>query len=99
MLSAEIVMFATEKHLAMKAKKVLAVLFLFSLLFAMSCADRPTRAMRKAERRMEQQASRARKDYDKAKTRHFKHQAPKTKKMMREDRRRARRLNRSFRRH
>lgn len=82
----------------MKTKNALIPLLLCMLLFAASCADRPTRAMRKAERKMEQQASQARKDYAKAKEAHYKRQAPKTKKMMREDRRRARRLNRSFRR-
>ena len=82
----------------MKSKKVLVLFFLCSLLWAVSCADRPTRAMRKAERRMEQQASQAEKDYDKAKSAHYKRLAPKTKKMMREDQRRARRLNRGFRR-
>jgi len=48
---------------------------------------------------MEKQASEAEKEYEKAKTAHYKHQAPKTKKMMREDRKRARQLNRHFRRH
>lgn len=92
-------MFAAENRIAMKSKKALVVLFLFSLLLAVSCADRPTKAMRKAERRMEQQANQARKDYDKAKFDHYKRQAPKTRKMIREDRRRARRLNRSLRRY
>jgi hypothetical protein len=92
-------MFAAENRIAMKSKKALVVLFLFSLLLAVSCADRPTKAMRKAERRMEQQANQARKDYDKAKSGHYKRQAPKTRKMIREDRRRARRLNRSLRRY
>jgi hypothetical protein len=53
--------------------------------------------MRKAERMMEKQERQAQKEYEDAKTAHYKHQAPKTKKMIREDRRRARRLNRNLR--
>lgn len=53
--------------------------------------------MRKAERMMEKQERQAKKEYEDAKTAHYKHQAPKTKKMIREDRRRARRLNRNLR--
>jgi hypothetical protein len=55
--------------------------------------------MRKAERMMAKQEAQAAKDYEKAITEHYKHQAPKTKKMIREDRRRARRLNRHLRRY
>lgn len=80
-------------------KKTTRLLILLALLFTVSCADRPTKAMRKAERMMQQQERQAERDYEKAKSAHFKHQAPKTKKMMREDRRRARRMNRHFRRY
>lgn len=69
------------------------------LLLLASCAgNRSTRAMRKAERMMEKQATDARKEYKKAKNAHYEHQAPKTKKMMREDRKRARELNRHLKR-
>ena len=40
------------------------------------------------------QEAEARKEYERAKTRHYEQQAPKTKKMMKEDRKRARELNR-----
>ena len=73
------------------------VCFVLCLLLLSSCADRSTRAMRKAERMMEKQAKQAQKDYEDAKTAHFERQAPKTKKMIREDRRRARQLNRHLR--
>ena len=72
--------------------------FLVLLLLSVSCAsNRSSRAIRKAERMMAKQEARAEKDYEKALDAHYKHQAPKTKKMMREDRRRARRLNRHLR--
>ncbi|MBR6878775.1 MAG: hypothetical protein IKM95_05255 [Bacteroidales bacterium] len=65
------------------------------LLALSSCAGhRSSRAMRKAERMMEKQEAEARKEYERAKTRHYEQQAPKTKKMMKEDRKRARELNR-----
>lgn len=80
-------------------KKSIVFLFMISLLVACSCADRPTKAMRKAEREMRRQADQAQKDYEKAKSDHFKRQAPKTKQMIREDRKRAERANRQFRRH
>ena len=69
------------------------------LLITTSCyTNRSSRAIRKAERMMAKQEAQAQKDYEDAKTAHYKHQAPKTKKMIREDRRRARRLNRHLRR-
>ena len=69
-------------------------------LLVTSCAsNRSSRAIRKAERMMAKQEAQAEKDYEKALTEHYKHQAPKTKKMIREDRRRARRLNRHLRRY
>lgn len=73
-----------------------AIFFLvLLLLMTFSCASsRSSRAIRKAERMMEQQERQAQKDYEKAIDTHYKHQAPKTKKMIREDRRRAKRLNR-----
>lgn len=64
------------------------------LMLSVSCASRSSRAMRKAERMMAKQEAQAQKEYENAKTAHFERQAPKTKKMIREDRRRARRLNR-----
>ena len=70
------------------------------LLLVTSCAsNRSSRAIRKAERMMAKQEAQAEKDYEKALTEHYKHQAPKTKKMIREDRRRARQLNRHLRRY
>ena len=70
------------------------------LLFSSSCAsNRSSRAMRKAERMMAKQEAQAEKDYEHAVDAHYKRQAPKTKKMIREDRRRARRLNRHLRRY
>ncbi len=79
-------------------KKLVYFFFVFLLLPVTSCAtSRSSRAMRKAERMMERQAAEAKKEYKQAKTVHYKHQAPKTKKMIREDRRRARQLNRHFR--
>ena len=82
----------------MKRKAVFGMLLL--LLLSGSCAsNRSSRAIRKAERMMAKQESQAEKGYEKALTEHYKHQAPKTKKMIREDRRRARRLNRHLRRY
>ena len=46
---------------------------------------------------MAKQEAQAQKDYEKALSDHYKRQAPKTRKMIREDRRRARRLNRHLR--
>ena len=80
----------------MKRKAVFWMILI--LLFSGSCvSNRSSRAIRKAERMMAKQEARAEKDYEKALTEHYKHQAPKTKKMIREDRRRARRLNRHLR--
>ena len=68
------------------------------LLLSSSCAsNRSSRAMRKAESMMAKQEAQAEKDYERAVDAHYKRQAPKTKKMIREDRRRARRLNRHLR--
>ena len=78
---------------AMK-KKLLILLIGVVTCLLVSCADRSTRAMRKAERQMEKQAAQQRKEYEKAKSAHYQHQAPKTKKMIREDKKRARQLNR-----
>lgn len=80
-------------------KRLVIILIGVTLLVASSCAgSRSSRAIRKAERMMERQAADAEKEYERAKTAHYKHQAPKTKKMIREDRRRARKLNRHFKR-
>ena len=65
-------MFAAEIRLTMKSRKVLVFFVLLSLLTVFSCANRPTRAMRKANRMMEQQAARAQKDYEKAKEKYEK---------------------------
>lgn len=75
----------------------LAVLSLVLLLLASCASNRSGRAIRKAERMMARQEAQAEKDYEKAVDAHYKRQAPKTKKMIREDRRRARRLNRHLR--
>ena len=91
------VIFAVQNAATM-FKRLLSVMLMAILLTAASCANRPTRAMRKAERMMAQQEAQAEKDYAQAKAAHYKRQAPKTKKMMRDDQRRARRLNRGFRR-
>ncbi len=81
-------------------KKGSIILIGVMLLLGCSCAsNRSTRAMRRAERMMERQAKESQREYEKAKAAHYDHQAPKTKKMMREDRRRARRLNRQLRRY
>ena len=66
------------------------------LLFG-SCASSGSSAMRKAERQMERNAKRSAKQYDKAKSAHYKHQAKKTKRMMKQDKRRAERLRRGHR--
>lgn len=82
----------------MKRNTVLWMILL--LMLGGSCAsNRSSRAIRKAERMMAKQEAQAQKDYEKALDEHYKHQAPKTKKMMREDRRRARQLNRHLRRY
>ena len=79
-------------------KKTAVIWVLLILLLTVSCAsNRSSRAIRKAERMMAKQEAQAEKGYEKALTEHYKHQAPKTRKMMREDRRRARRLNRHLR--
>ena len=75
----------------------ITLISLVLLLFSVSCADRSSRAIRKAERMMAKQEAQAEKDYEKAMDAHYSRQAPKTKKMIREDRRRARRLNRHLR--
>ena len=79
-------------------KKTAILWVMLILLLSVSCAsNRSSRAIRKAERMMAKQEAQAEKDYEKALDKHYKHQAPKTKKMIREDRRRARRLNRHLR--
>lgn len=76
-------------------RRITIFLFGMLLLATVSCASsRSSRAIRKAERMMAKQEAQSEKDYEKAKRAHYKHQAPKTKKMIREDRRRARKLNR-----
>lgn len=78
-----------------KKVHILIIIGVVLLVWLPSCAAyRSGRAMRKAERMMEKQARQARKEYEKAKTTHYEHQAPKTKKMMKEDKKRARQLNR-----
>jgi len=79
----------------MKRKTTLVVLVLSLFLLLTSCAaNRPSRAMRKAERQMEQQEKQSKKQYEQAKTAHYKHQAKKTKKMIRQDQRRAEKMRR-----
>ena len=82
----------------MRGKTIIS-LGLILLLFGSCASNRSRRAIRKAERMMAKQEAQAAKDYGKAIDEHYKHQAPKTKKMIREDRRRARRLNRHLRRY
>lgn len=72
-----------------KIKNRIGILMAVSLIVVLlaSCAtSKAERAMRKAERR-------AARNYEKAKAAHYKHQAKKTKKMIKEDRKRARKLN------
>lgn len=78
-------------------RRTIITLVAILLLLASCASNRSSRAIRKAERMMAKQEAQAQKDYEKALTEHYKHQAPKTKKMIREDRRRARRLNRHLR--
>lgn len=75
----------------------LTLLVLLTILSSSCTSYRSSRAIRKAERMMAKQEAQAEKDYEKALDAHYKRQAPKTKKMIREDRRRARRLNRHLR--
>jgi Flp pilus assembly protein TadB len=77
----------------------LIFLVLLTILLSSCTSYRSSRAIRKAERMMAKQEAQAEKDYERALDSHYKHQAPKTKKMIREDRRRARRLNRNLRRY
>lgn len=86
-----------------KVKKGTLILIIGVILLFSSCASRRAdreirRAERKTERLMARQARQSRREYRRAKTAHFDHQAPKTQKMMREDRKRARQLNRHLRR-
>ncbi len=83
----------------MKKKMAIAVLGMSLLALASCASSRSTRAMRKAERMMARQERQAKKEYEKAKTAHFERQAPKTKEMIKDDRRRARETNRHLRRY
>ena len=87
------VMFAKSKCVNMKVR-IKFVICVFSLMLMLcSCAShKSSKAMRKAERQMEQVEKRSGKQYKKMKSTHFNHQAPKTKKMMRQDRRHARQM-------
>ena len=79
-------------------KGKLAILFMLALLLLFgSCASSGSSAMRKAERQMERTAKRSAKQYDKAKSAHYKHQAKKTKRMMKQDKRRAERIRKGHR--
>ncbi len=82
----------------MKKRSYILIIGVICFLLTSCAANRSSRAIRKAERMMRKQAAQAQKEYEAAKTAHFKHQAPKTKKMIKEDRKRARQLNRHFRR-
>jgi Flp pilus assembly protein TadB len=83
----------------MRKKMAIAVLGVSLLMLASCVSSRSSRAMRRAERMMEKQERQAQKDYKKAKEAHYEHQAPKTKQMMKEDKKRARELNRHLRRY
>ena len=50
--------------------------------------------MRKAERQMEKAEKRSAKQYKKAKSAHYNHQAPKTKQMIKKDKRHSERMRR-----
>ena len=67
-----------------KTTVIVAVLSLL-LLFASCASNRPSKAMRKAERQMEKMEKQSKKQFDKAKSAHYKHQAKKTKKMIQKD--------------
>lgn len=82
----------------MKKRPYILIIGVIVLLMTSCAANRSSRAIRKAERMMEKQAAQAQKDYEAAKKAHYEHQAPKTKKMIKEDQRRARQLNRHLRR-
>lgn len=86
--------FCTENKLDMKRKNAIIVLLLSLFLVLGSCASNKSRAMRNAERQLEQQEKESQRQYDKAKSAHYKHQAKKTKKMMRQDKRRAEKMRR-----
>ena len=76
-----------------KRINVIAYLLALVLLFG-SCASSKSRAIRKAERQMERQEKNAAKQYKKAKTAHYKHQAKKTKKINKKDKCHAERMRR-----
>lgn len=81
----------------MKKGKFAILCMLALLLLFGSCASSGSSAMRKAERQMEQNAKRSAKQYDRAKSAHYKHQAKKTKRMMKQDQRRAERMRKGHR--
>ena len=76
-----------------KRISIVACLLALLLLFG-SCASSRSRAIRRAERQLEQQERQAGKKYDEAKSAHYKRQARKTKRMMKRDKRRAERMRR-----
>lgn len=79
----------------MRKKTTLVIVMLSLALLLGSCAsNRPTRAMRKAERQMEQMEKRSKKQFKQAKSAHYKHQAKKTKKMIQKDKRHAEKMRR-----
>ena len=83
----------------MKKKLVFAALVSVFFLLSACASSRSSRAIRQADRMMARQEAQAQKDYEEAKAAHYKRQAPETKKMMKEDQRRARQLNRHLRRY
>ena len=76
-----------------KRINVIAFLLLFAVLLS-SCASSRSRAIRKAERQMEQQEKNVAKQYKRAKTAHYKHQAKKTQLMIKRDKRHAEKMRR-----
>ena len=81
----------------MKKGKLAILCMLALLLLFGSCASSGSSAMRKAERQMARTEKRSAKQYDKAKSAHYKHQSKKTKRMMKQDQRRSEHMRRHHR--
>ena len=75
-----------------KRVNMIAFLLVFVMLFSSCASSRSSRAIRKAERQMERQEKNAAKQYKRAKTAHYKHQAKKTQRMIKKDKQRAERM-------
>lgn len=95
MFSEKFATFVTSKPKKMKKRNYVICILLSLMLLLCSCASqKQSRAMRKAERQMEKMEKQSAKQYKKAKSAHYNHQAPKTKQMIKKDRRHSERMRR-----